>query len=174
MGLLKQYLAPTMSTQWDWKRHTPAALKRPLENIASIQGTALQWLPETALLLIEQANGATATYTLLRNTAHANVSHLLGEKLDLLPEEDTLTLLPDIVGSYPNAFYRLKAADLPELASAIRKLSSEKDYAAFAQRWAVRRDNPGFWAFSDDLLARYGRDEPINAGLLDYNRLEYR
>ena len=48
------------------------------------------------------------------------------------------------------------------------------DYAAFAKRWAVRRNSPDFWAFSDALLDRYRKDQPIEAGVLDYNRFENR
>ena len=60
------------------------------------------------------------------------------------------------------------------MAAAIRGLRSEADYAAFAQRWAVRRTNPEFWAFSDGLDARYRKDQPLEAGVLDYNRFENR
>ena len=126
------------------------------------------------MLVVELPDGKRLNYTLLRNTAHASVTHLLGEQLALLPEENTLTLAPGIVGAYPNAFYRVRAAELPELAATISRLKSEKDYAALAQRWAVRRDSADFWAFSDALHERQAQDEPVSAGILDYNRLEYR
>jgi signal transduction histidine kinase len=65
-------------------------------------------------------------------------------------------------------------AELPAFAAAIRGLRSEQDYAAFARRWAVRRNNPEFWAFSDELHTRYFRDQSLEAGVLDYSRLESR
>jgi len=91
-----------------------------------------------------------------------------------VPEEHTLTLTPGIVTSYPNALYRAKAAELPALAAALKNLQSEKDYAAFTQRWAMRRDNPDFWAFSDAVHERFREEQPKEAAILDYNRLEYR
>lgn len=174
MQLLKQRLAPALNTRFDWRQRTPAALQALLQPYTTLSGAALQWMPETAVMVVELPDGKQLNYTLLRNTAHASVTHLLGEELALLPEEDTLTLLPGIVGAYPNAFYRLRAAELPELAAAISRLKSEKDYAALAQRWAVRRDTPDFWAFSDALLDRQAQDEPVSSGILDYSRLEYR
>jgi len=57
---------------------------------------------------------------------------------------------------------------------AIRNLSSEADYRALADRFAVRRTNPGFWAYSDALQEAHLRLDPVDAGLLDYNRFENR
>ena len=138
-----------------------------------VRGTSLQWLPESALLVVETPTGD-VTLSLLRNTAHASVSNLLGERRELRPDEDTLTVVPGVLGSYPNAFYRVRAAELPAMAAAIRQLRSQADYAVFAKRWAVRRNSPDFWAFSDALLDRYRKDQSIEAGVLDYNRFENR
>lgn len=174
LGLIKAKLAPVLSHDHDWMLHAPAALRASLQQIAGLQGKSLQWLPEIALLVVEMPDGSIRDFSLLRNTAHASVSHLLGEKLELLPDEDTLSVAPGVLGSYPNAFYRARAAELPALASAIAHLDSEADYAAFTRRWAVRRGDPGFWAFSDALAQRYAREQPLEAGVLDYNRLENR
>jgi hypothetical protein len=110
----------------------------------------------------------------LRNTAHASVSHLLGESGELRPDENTLTVATGVVGNYPNAFLRANAADLPAMTAAIAALRSDADYAAFARRWVVRRNNPGFWATSDSVLDRYAAEQPLQAGVLDLNRLENR
>jgi Fatty acid cis/trans isomerase (CTI) len=174
LGLMKSKLAPVLSTGYDWARHTPSTLRAPLQRLAELRGAALQWLPELAVLVVEMPDGTLRNFSLLRNTAHASVSHLLGEHLELLPAENTLSVAPGVLGSYPNAFYRAKAAELPALTTALGELSSEADYAAFTRRWAVRRDDPAFWAFSDALLQRFSREQPLEAGVLDYNRLENR
>jgi hypothetical protein len=173
-GLLKKTLAPVLNNRLDWQMNAPSPLHPELQKLSMTHGTALQWLPEAAVLVIDLPDGKQSVFTLIRNTAHASVSHLLGEAQALLPEENTLTLVNGIVGSYPNAFYRVKAAELTAFSKTIATLKSEQDYAALTRRWAVRRDNPEFWAFSDMLQQRYAQDEPISAGILDYNRLEYR
>ncbi|MDN3921350.1 fatty acid cis/trans isomerase [Roseateles violae] len=174
LELLRARLGPALAQGTDWRRHAPAPLQAALQPLAALQGEALQWLPEAAVLVVELPDGERRNFSLLRNTAHASVAHLLGEEKRLLPQEDTLTLTAGIVGSYPNAFYRARAAELPALVAAIAALRSEADYTSFARRWAVRRDDAQFWAFSDALLQRYGKEQPLEAGLLDYNRLENR
>ena len=171
---MRQRLTNVISTDLDWKKQTPTTLHPGLAQLASVRGAPLQWVPESALLAVTMPDGQTRTFSLIRNTAHASVSHLLGEEQALVPEEHTLTLIPGIVTSYPNALYRAKAAELPALAAALKKLNSEKDYAAFTQRWAMRRDNPDFWAFSDAVHERFRKEQPKEAAILDYNRLEYR
>ncbi|MDQ7969308.1 MAG: fatty acid cis/trans isomerase [Oxalicibacterium faecigallinarum] len=171
---MRKRLARVINTDLDWKKNTPTSLHAGLGKLATVTGTSLQWMPESALLVVDMPDGQTRTFSLIRNTAHASVSHLLGEKQALVPEEDTLTLTPGIITSYPNALYRAKASELRLMADDLRKLHSEKDYAAFTQRWAMRRDNPQFWAFSDALHERFRKEQPKEAGILDYNRLEYR
>jgi hypothetical protein len=127
-----------------------------------------------SIVRIDDAAGAPRWFTLLRDTAHANVSHLLREASELRPDEDTLTLVPGFIGDYPNAFYRLRQADLPAFTAAIRALQSESDYRAFAARYAVRRTNPAFWAHSDAVRDAYRSAAPAEAALFDYNRFENR
>jgi len=124
--------------------------------------------------VVDLPDGSSRNFSLLRNTAHASVSHLLGEHLELLPDENTLSLIPGVLGSYPNALYHAQAAELPLLAADLGRLKSATDYAALTRRWAIRRDNPNFWSFSDALMQRYAHEQPLEAGVLDYNRLENR
>jgi hypothetical protein len=173
LKLLQLRLKPVLDTRLQLEGHTPPELLAALRELQAVQGDALQWVPEAALLAVEGSDGALSTFSLLRDTGHASVSHLVEGK-ELRPGENTLTVVPGVVGSYPNAFYRARVAELPALAQAVRGLRSERDYAAFARRWAVRRNNPAFWAFSDQLQARYARDQGLEAGVLDYSRLEDR
>jgi hypothetical protein len=113
-------------------------------------------------------------FTLLRDTANSNVSHVVFEKQELLPAENTLTVVPGFIGAYPNAIYRVRRADLPALTAAIRGLGSEDDYRKLADRFGVRRTDPAFWAASDAMNEAYAQSRTPDAGLLDLNRLENR
>jgi hypothetical protein len=113
-------------------------------------------------------------FTLLRNTAHSNVTHLAREQGELVPAENTLTVVPGFIGAYPNAFYRLDAAELPAFEHALRALASPQDYRVLADRFAVRRTSTAFWAFSDALPDAYRVQAPLEAGLFDLNRFENR
>nr|WP_235868846.1 fatty acid cis/trans isomerase [Vibrio superstes] len=39
-------------------------------------------------------------------------------------------------------------------------------------RFAIRRTDIRFWPFSDKIHAWYEQDQPIEYGLLDYNRFQ--
>ncbi|APV50967.1 peptidylprolyl isomerase [Betaproteobacteria bacterium GR16-43] len=173
MVQLKSRLGPVLDANLDLTRSAPPEVRGGLASLGAIRGAALQWMPENALLSVTLGDGSTRTYTLMRDTGHENVSHLI-EKHQLLPEEDTLTVVPGIAGAYPNAFYRMNASQLGAFADAVRGLRSEADYSVLSQRFAVRRTDPAFWAFSDRLHEKYAQDQPGEAGVLDYNRLENR
>lgn len=174
MVKLRDRLAPVLSTTLDWRRDTPRAWQSALGELAALQGASLQWLPEFAVLVVSAADGRTQQYSLMRDTGHASVSNLLDEKVELLPDENALTLTRGIVGAYPNVYYRVDEASLPAFVQSIRGLRSEADYGVLAARWSVRRTDPGFWAFSDAVMSRYRHEQARDAGILDYNRYENR
>jgi hypothetical protein len=126
------------------------------------------------VLRVERTSGAPQYFSLLRDTAHANVAHLVREKANLMPADNRLTVVPGVLGAYPNAIYRVREGDLPALESGIRGLAAEADYRALADRFAIRRTSPDFWLASDALHEAYRAGAPLEAGLLDYNRLENR
>ena len=172
--LLRQRLTPVLDARFDLAGVGDARLRAELQALAAVNGASLSWLPEMSVLRVDDASGGPHYFTLLRNTAHANVAHLAREKSELLPGESTLTVVPGFIGAYPNAMYRTAAADLPALRAAIEGLASEADYRKLADRFAIRRTNPQFWAASDALHEAYDAWSPLEAGLFDYNRLQNR
>ena len=56
----------------------------------------------------------------------------------------------------------------------VKRIKSESDYEAFITDYGVRRTNPAFWQFSDEVIQWALSHYPIEGGLLDYNRLEDR
>ena len=172
--LLRSRLARVLGHQYDLSTVQETSLRSDLQSLAAVRGRSLSFLPEVVFLEVDDAPGATRYFTLLRNTGHTNVSHVFTEDQHILEDEHTLIVVPGFIGSYPNALYAVARADLRRLAEAIGRLSSEDDYRALADRFAIRRSHPGFWAHSDALHDGYARTAPGEAGLFDYNRLENR
>ena len=83
-------------------------------------------------------------------------------------------MLRGVVGDYPSAFWHVEAADLPRFVDDAAAIDSPNDYAAFMAEHGVRRTHEGFWAHADRVHERFAANEPIDAGLLDFNRLENR
>jgi hypothetical protein len=173
-GLLGRHLRPVLAPRFDLASVPDAALRQKLQQLTAVRGASLAWLPEAVVLRIDDPPRAPLYFSLLRNTAHSNVTHLLKEKSELLPAENTLTVVPGFIGAYPNAIFRTTPAELPALSAAISKLASEKDYRALADRFVIRRTDPAFWAASDAMIDAYAQWAPLEAGLFDYNRLENR
>jgi hypothetical protein len=172
--LLRARLAPVLGNGFDLSTVKSQALRNELRTLAAVRGRSLAFMPETGFLRLDDPAGPSRYFTLLRNTGHSNVTHLMKESKALLPDENTLTVVPGFIGAYPNVLYVMPRAALPEFTEAVRRLSSEADYQALADRFAVRRTHPEFWTYSDALQSAYARVDPDEAGLFDYNRLENR
>ncbi len=173
-AMLASRIGPALDTRLSLEREPDAKLRAALKGLAAVGGSSLAWLPESTFLQIVDASGPPRYFTLLRDTGHFNVTHLLREKGELAPAENALTVLPGLVGAYPNAIYRLRPDDIPQFAAALAALASEADYRRFADRFAVRRTSAEFWAVSDALQVAARRVAPDDGGLFDYNRLENR
>lgn len=145
-----------------------------LRQIDHLQGEGLLSIPQLMMLMIESESGESQLFTLIHNNAHTNISSLFDEHNNRDPKNDDLTLVRGVVGSYPSAYLRLKESQIPELYQRLASMKSEKDYVSLLDRFAVRRSSPEFWSFSDKVHQWYRQDQPIEFGLLDYNRFENR
>jgi hypothetical protein len=173
-GMLRTRLAPVLDTRHDLSTVADERLRRDLQSLAAVRGASTAWLPEVVFVRVDDPTRPPQWFTLLRDTAHGNVSHIFFEKPELRPGENAITLVPGFIGAYPGAVYRVPRAELPALATAIRGLASADDYRKLADRFAIRRTNPAFWAASDAMNDAYAQSRSPDAGLFDLNRLENR
>jgi hypothetical protein len=151
-----------------------ADYQRSLQKLSDIKGLTLEHIPEQSLMRLSLDNGEYRLISLIRNRSHTNVSHLFGEQNRFVPEEQTLSVIDGVVGTYPNIFFDVKEADLNEFVDLLSMVKSEQDYASVLKLFGVRRTNKDFWRFSDSIHQIYMQASPIEAGLLDFNRLENR
>ena len=176
-ALLKQRLAPVLDRRFDLAVEDAGGggqVQRALLRLGRAQGRAVNVLPEVAVLRIEDPAAKEPLYaTLFKNVGRENVAHI-SDKHVLLPDEDTLTVVPGIAATYANALYRVKVGDLDAFVAAIAGGDAARDYGAFATRFAVRRTDPTIWQFSDEMQAAYRRQQPLASGIIDLARLENR
>lgn len=145
-----------------------------LRQIDHLRGKGLLPIPQLMMLMVENEHGQSQLFTLIHNNAHTNISSLFDEHNNRDPKNDDLTLVRGVVGSYPSAYLKLKENQIPELYQRLAQMKTEQDYIALLDRFAIRRSSPEFWAFSDEVHQWYRQDQPIEFGLLDYNRFENR
>lgn len=164
-----------------FRAHIPAATNpryaldnEDLATLIAGQRKAYSYLPEVAFLQVLGKDGSRRSYSLVHNRGHSNIAQLFDEKDRLLPEEDTVTVAPGFIGTYPNMFFQVTEAELPRFAAAVQTMASDKDYTALVERFGVRRTAPWFWRVSDEFVAEYRRNHPVEAGLFDLNRYQNR
>ncbi len=146
-----------------------------LKELNHIRGLRAALLPELTMIMVEPADGGKAEiFTLVRNSAHYNISSLFDEEANRQPSEDDVTLVHGLLGSYPGAFWYIKEQDLAAVVARAQEMQTETDYEKLLDRIAVRRTDPNFWAFSDRLNQAYQQHDPVASGWLDYNRLQNR
>ena len=114
----------------------------PINDVVGKQATLM---PEISFVMIDQVMGDPQVFTLLRASGHSNLTGLLYEENNRLPEEDYLTIVPGLLGTYPAAIYRVPEYKLGDFISGIKALESEEDYKSLAGQFAVRRTSPDFW-----------------------------
>ncbi|WP_456294643.1 fatty acid cis/trans isomerase [Vibrio sp. AK197] len=145
-----------------------------LQQVDNIQGKGLVHLPQIMVMMVKSQSGDDQLFTLLHNNAHTNISSLFDEESNRDPANDDLTLVRGVLGSYPAAFLNIEESQVPALVHALQTLKTENDYVKLLDQFAVRRSSPNFWSFSDRVHQWYRHDQPVEFGLLDYNRFENR
>ncbi|MFK7859267.1 MAG: fatty acid cis/trans isomerase [Granulosicoccus sp.] len=152
----------------------PPAHRAALQQLATLEGRQLAEFPEFALLSIRAPDETMHLYSVVRHVAHANITSLFAEDKNLLPDEDTLDVFRGVVADYPSAFWHANEAELDGFLADASSIGSPADYSTFMQTHGIRRTHEAFWAHADEVHEVYAEAEPVESGLLDFNRLENR
>lgn len=172
---IQQRLQPVLVTTHNPdKTSLGSEARNALRQLADINGISASLLPQVVFLSVEDYEGELHLFTVLHNNAHSNITSLLKEDSNRLPEEDSVTVAQGLIAAYPSAFWHVTEDQLHLLARDATNLQTEQDYQHFMARYGIRRTNPNFWAHSDRLHELSRAQQPVTYGLFDYNRLENR
>jgi len=172
---LQQHLASVLTDKYSlMKEGLTEQELLALNRLGDMTGSKTALLPEVVFIRLTDLQGTEHFFTLIHNRGYANVTSLLDETKNRLPDEDTMTIVPGFVGAYPNIFWDIDSADLSDLVEHAETLATEEDYQKLLDLYGVRRTSSQFWALSDRFHDAYQQREPLEAGLFDYNRLENR
>jgi len=130
----------------------------------------VRWMPEVTFLRVDHADGSREALTLLRNRRHSNVAFMLGESLRYQEERDSLSILPTLVGSYPNLMLRVDARDREDFVDTLLTVDSEAAMQAMVRRWGLRRMDPDIWPVFHSFRDLLKQQAPLEAGVYDLNR----
>ena len=169
---MKARLGSAVSHGFDLDRVKDAEIRKQLGRLDGSRGLPSSYLPESSFVTVELEKGARFHFTILRESAHTNVAELFREESRRVPAEDTLTVVPGLLGAYPNALYDVKRADLAAFVDAALKLDGEPAYRTLRTRFGVLRASARFWEHSDHLAEDHRQEAPLDNGSFDLNRLE--
>lgn len=145
-----------------------------LKKLNTIQGELASSFSELTFVLVKSKSRSIEAYTIILHKAHSNISSLLFEESQRLPNEDKLLVLPGLIGAYPNAFIELKENALEEFVTLLLTAKNAKTIGKVINRFRVSRTAKNFWKFSDQLHDSALQASGRNYGIFDYSRLEIR
>jgi hypothetical protein len=172
--MLAVHLGKNVSRHFSLDQGSDKKLRPALKRLQQVGGAGLSFFPQNSILRIDDVSGRHQYFTIINNSLYSNISQLLEKDERRRPDEDYLTVVPGIIGAYPNAFFKVSADSLDAFVDQMYRVKSEESFKALADVFAVRRTSPGFWDFSDALQQDYLQQEPVTGGVLDYNRFENR
>lgn len=146
--------------------------ERALQPLTGVYGAWVAELPEVAFVRVHTAKdaGGDAMYTLVHNRAHTNVAFMFKEQERLVPADDTLTVAPGYLGSYPNFLFDVDVDQIETFAQALAAVHDPSDFEQVAARWGVRRSSPRLWSAVDWIHDDFRRRQPTEFGLFDLDR----
>jgi hypothetical protein len=147
----------------------------PLSTLNKLPNLATQQLSQTSFIRVFDEEKLTEkSFTLLRHNARTNVSTLLLETRTRQPELDSAEIFKGFVGSYPQTLFNIPSSKVAEFVNQFMLVTDKASYEALLSNFAVRRTSPDFWTVSDQIHKLHKKDNLIDYGLFDYNRLENR
>jgi hypothetical protein len=172
-SMLRERLGPVLPTSRDLSSIGDAAIAEALAPIQELGGSSVSQLPQTVFVEIHDTD-TSRWVTILRNNAHLNITSMFKEYENRAPDEDTVSVVNGLLGSYPNALWRVPVSRLPQFTAALASIGNAADYERLVDEYGVRRTDPIFWKHSDALHAAWRREAPVEYGVLDFGRVENR
>ncbi len=155
--------------RWDFRRSASAELVEIFSGMQRNVGRHNSFFPQVTYLNVVGEN-TDQVYSLVRDSGYSNIAQLFEEHERRLPDEDAMTVVPGFLGAYPNFFLIVHEKEMPAFAREVAGLKSAQDYQALVARWGVNRTDPWFWRVSDKFHRLIAEQQPLEGGLLDYNR----
>jgi hypothetical protein len=101
---------------------------------------------------------------------HDNVKYLFRESSALDPSKDRADFLDGFVGSYPNFFCVVEAADLHDFFDILKNYDGSEESIARISRYGVNRAAENFWEVYDWFQKEFDAYHGGAAGVVDLNR----
>ncbi|MDH3347820.1 MAG: fatty acid cis/trans isomerase [Desulfobulbaceae bacterium] len=144
---------------------------RKITHTAGGFASAMPRKGDAAFVRIVRENEEDLIYTVILNRYHKDVAFIEGEDLRLDRSKDTIHVVKGFIGCYPNAFFEVKFAELPEFFKLLRASDEDSDsFYNFFDRFGIKRSDPRFWEISDYFNDQFRKNHILTSGIFDLNR----
>jgi hypothetical protein len=150
-------------------------IEASLQTLASRRAadTGMQFvgfMPDAAFLRVTAPDGSGHAYTLIRNKAHSNVAFMFDESDRRVRADDTLTIYPGLMGSYPNFMFQVPLERIEAFTAALHSARTAGQFSALVDEFGLRRTNPAIWENFQWFIDHMRQIRPLEAGVYDLGR----
>jgi len=125
-----------------------------------------RFLPSVVLLRLNNGRES-RVYSLIANRVYKTQFDMFFENGEALPDDDTMSVYPTVVGGFPNLFMEIDLAQAPVFLKELRAVQSLDDWNALRNRYGVLRNSARFWPTLDWFNAWNFQHRGKEAGYLD-------
>ena len=154
---------------------TLSEFEQGLTKLSDMPALGSPWvlkMPSAAIILVESPEGP-ALYTLVRNKEHLNIAWLTHEKDRRNEAADTVIFYKGVLASYPNYIFHFDVKQGKAFLEAMMAIKDHATFEAWSRKFGSPRSGPGsekFWPTSDRVHQVFQQKNPLEYGILDYNR----
>ncbi len=125
-----------------------------------------RFLPSVVLLRLNHGQ-VSRVYSLVANRVYMTQFDMLFQNGEALPDEDTMSVYPTIVGGFPNLFMELDLTQAPAFLKELRSVQTLEDWTALRNRYGILRNSERFWSSLDWFNDWNFKNRGEEAGYLD-------
>ena len=125
-----------------------------------------RYLPSLTVMRVKKGTES-RLYSLVANRVYETQYTILFQNGEALPDLDTMSVYPDVVGGFPNLFMEIDIEQGPAFIQELQNIGSLADFLEFRDRYAVLRNQDNFWATYDWFNDWNFTNRKQDAGVLD-------
>ena len=171
LSIMRDRIYGANAEPYDYHPGASPAMISAFDKLQSSVGAHNTFMPHVSFVNVI-GPGRDQAYSLIRNMGYSNTAQLFKEKQRVIAAESSLTVARGFIGAYPNYFFQVAESQITLFAHDIATMKTKADYNALVEYYGVHRNAPWFWRVSDKFHEMQKMQDPINAGLMDYNRYQ--
>ncbi|MFZ4403832.1 MAG: fatty acid cis/trans isomerase [Pseudobdellovibrionaceae bacterium] len=164
--------SPWLIDESKWSKENPEkAILKKWTSVPVLRAPYVQFFPDISFLRIKNKNASDSkVFSIVRNKEYQNIAWMTNEDNRRDRKSDSLFVLPEFAGSYPNMFFDVDGDQLENFVDQVLKMKSESDYQNLLKTYGVAKDSDNFWNIYNWMNDKALSIDPIKYGKFDLIR----